>query len=137
MAQPIRVQLSRAKGWKMPENTVKVTRPGTHGNPFRVGGWFMRGDHRPTPAFRMTWCECLRSPADPGFSLIESQEQAVEWFRWLVSTWSERHVANVRDALRGRNLACWCPEGTPCHADILLELANPLLSDREPSGGAG
>lgn len=26
--------------------------------------------------------------------------------------------------LRGKNLACWCKDGTPCHADILLELAN-------------
>lgn len=28
------------------------------------------------------------------------------------------------DALRGKDLACWCKEGAPCHADILLELAN-------------
>ncbi len=26
--------------------------------------------------------------------------------------------------LRGKDLACWCPLGTPCHADVLLELAN-------------
>ena len=26
--------------------------------------------------------------------------------------------------LRGKNLACWCPLDKPCHADILLELAN-------------
>jgi hypothetical protein len=26
--------------------------------------------------------------------------------------------------LRGCNLACWCPIGEPCHADVLLELAN-------------
>lgn len=26
--------------------------------------------------------------------------------------------------LRGKDLACWCKEGAPCHADILLELAN-------------
>jgi hypothetical protein len=27
--------------------------------------------------------------------------------------------------LRGKNLACWCAPGDKCHADILLELANP------------
>jgi hypothetical protein len=27
--------------------------------------------------------------------------------------------------LRGKNLACWCKPGEPCHADVLLELANP------------
>lgn len=26
--------------------------------------------------------------------------------------------------LRGRDLACWCKLDEPCHADILLELAN-------------
>lgn len=26
--------------------------------------------------------------------------------------------------LRGYNLSCWCKIGEPCHADVLLELAN-------------
>lgn len=26
--------------------------------------------------------------------------------------------------LRGKNLACWCALDKPCHADVLLELAN-------------
>jgi hypothetical protein len=26
--------------------------------------------------------------------------------------------------LRGRDLACWCPLDEPCHADVLLEVAN-------------
>lgn len=30
--------------------------------------------------------------------------------------------------LRGKNLACWCKPGEPCHADVLLELANQLES---------
>jgi hypothetical protein len=28
------------------------------------------------------------------------------------------------DELRGKDLMCWCPLGEPCHADVLLELAN-------------
>ena len=28
------------------------------------------------------------------------------------------------EPLRGKNLACWCPLDKPCHADVLLELAN-------------
>lgn len=28
------------------------------------------------------------------------------------------------DRLRGKNLACWCPLDQPCHADVLLKLAN-------------
>lgn len=34
--KPKRIQLSRKKGWRMPPNTVKVTRPGPWGNPFKV-----------------------------------------------------------------------------------------------------
>lgn len=34
-------------------------------------------------------------------------------------------LAAVRRELRGRDLACWCKPGEPCHADVLLELANP------------
>lgn len=30
--------------------------------------------------------------------------------------------------LRGKDLSCWCPPGKPCHADILLELANATQS---------
>lgn len=31
----------------------------------------------------------------------------------------------IKEALRGRDLCCWCPPG-PCHADVLLEIANTL-----------
>ena len=31
---------------------------------------------------------------------------------------------DIRLLLRGKNLACWCKPGQPCHADVLLELAN-------------
>lgn len=33
---PIRIQLSRKKGWRMPPNTVNVARPGKWGNPYKV-----------------------------------------------------------------------------------------------------
>ncbi len=51
-------------------------------------------------------------------------------FRWWLLTPRPRGDVE-RDAilddierLRGRNLACWCPLDRPCHADVLLELAN-------------
>lgn len=28
--------------------------------------------------------------------------------------------------LSGRDLACWCPLGQPCHADVLIEAANDI-----------
>ncbi len=33
-------------------------------------------------------------------------------------------VDDVRRELRGRDLACYCPLDEPCHADVLLEVAN-------------
>lgn len=36
-------------------------------------------------------------------------------------------VDQIRAELRGKNLACWCPLGQPCHADVLIEIANGPL----------
>ncbi|GIM90343.1 DUF4326 domain-containing protein [Paractinoplanes toevensis] len=33
-------------------------------------------------------------------------------------------VEDVRAELGGKDLACWCPLHEPCHADVLLEIAN-------------
>lgn len=119
MSEPIRVQLRRTKGWRMPSNTVKVTRPGPFGNPFHVGGYFTLGDPGGRRGiFSMIWCES-RAP-DPNFTLIKTNEQAVDFYRRLIATHPPKNI----ESLRGKNLACWCPLGSPCHADLLLELAN-------------
>lgn len=33
-------------------------------------------------------------------------------------------VEDIRRDLAGKDLACWCPIGKPCHADVLMEIAN-------------
>lgn len=110
--EPKRIQLSRAAGWRMPENTVKVTRPGPYGNPFVIG------EAAPT-----TYARFHRG-------VVENAEQAVALFRRaLVHELSRRTPAADRAAdlvanIHGKNLACWCRLGNPCHADVLLELAN-------------
>ena len=39
--------------------------------------------------------------------------------------WQERQVLMASlPQLRGRDLACWCPLDQPCHADVLLQIAN-------------
>jgi len=87
---PERIQRKRIKGWKMPENTVSVTRPGRYGNPFIVGR-------------DGTAQEC-----------IDKFLQAMPAFAKMA----------YRQELRGKNLACWCKIGDPCHADVLLRIAN-------------
>lgn len=32
--------------------------------------------------------------------------------------------AAARDELRGKDLVCWCAPDLPCHADVLLAVAN-------------
>lgn len=115
---PIRIQRRRIKGWKMPANTVSVCRPGQWGNPFRVGGYFAIGRGRGIPGF--AWLEALDEKyADARFTRIADEAQAVEFFR----IYRERYPDDLSE-LRGKNLACFCALDQPCHADVLLELAN-------------
>ena len=120
--KPKRIQRKRTKGWKMPADTVYVGRPGRFGNPFRVGGYFLIGDPFPSlaGAFRLSWCRASPEVADERFTLIKTREQAVEWYRRYL----EKHPLETLGDLRGKDLACWCPLDQPCHADVLLELAN-------------
>lgn len=93
---PKRIQMTRAKGGWRKENpgAVVVARPGKWGNPYRIG--------------------------DVG---VPDATAAVERFEANIAS----HFGNVdqiRGVLRGKDLACWCPLDQPCHADVLLRLAN-------------
>ncbi len=99
---PIRVQLSRKKGWRMPANTVKVCRPGKWGNPWRVGDW------------------------SATLGRVLDQAGAVERFTAEHEQGGCRAWLNPQAVkeLKGKNLACWCKLTDPCHADVLIRLAN-------------
>lgn len=145
MTSARRIQLRRTKGWRKPEGAVVVARPSRWGNPFRVGdliadptnGW------NPIPGYPMPhevgvfertmvdgtrYTQTVRHVVD--------RADAVELFRRVV----EFEGWNL-EALRGRDLACWCPLDEPCHADVLLALANtegvrlgPLTDAEMPHG---
>lgn len=59
-------------------------------------------------------------------------EDAVEKYaKWLLKNWNRKFLRKVKE-LRGKNLACWCPLDKPCHADILLLLANrPIIRGKK------
>lgn len=127
MTSPVRIQRSRKRGWKMPPNTVVIDRTSEWGNPYKISPvkdiktgmteWWV--ENRLINGIYM-----FKTKAD-------AQIGAVELFRHWVEHNARRNYADrARLALRGKNLACWCKEGTPCHADVLLELANA------PSGSA-
>lgn len=107
--QPKRIQLSRKKGWRKPEGAIVVARNTQWGNPWKIGGtgWtIMPGG----------WVN--REPHEP-----LTREQAIESFRNSVEA-DPNEIAHIRKVLAGHDLACWCPLDQPCHADVLLEIAN-------------
>ena len=116
---PKRVQRQRAKGWRMPEGCVYVGRPTKWGNPFRLCEEWPTHDE----VIRM-----YRDLIDHGEAWWLSHP-GTRWEqrnRWRVHP-SQRNwldAAVIRRELAGRDLMCWCPLDVPCHADVLLELAN-------------
>lgn len=137
-AMPIRIQRKRTAGWRMPEGAVYVGRGSKWGNPFVVGapcGVFDGNDGR---------CLGIRDQVEiliPALTL----QQAIEFYRQAVEgvigpemyptghDWRDRFMMKsrgqwpnvaARRELRGNDLACWCALDQPCHADVLLEIAN-------------
>lgn len=117
---PKRVTLSRAKGWRMPENTVKVTRPGPWGNPFVV--WF-GADAFGVDRWHVSHGSCHWTAESKEAATALAVQKHEHWLRsWLADQIVAPH--HVLHELRGKHLACWCAAGTPCHADTLLRYAN-------------
>lgn len=122
---PQRIQRKCTKGWRMPKGAVYVGRPGPWGNPFIVGaliripGWW---DSPPVP-----YDGLLDEGEYSGFTLspVRDKAHAAELFgpyvRFHDDAWRPELIAAE---LGGRDLACWCPLDQPCHADVLLEIAN-------------
>lgn len=128
---PERIQLRRTKGWRLPPGARAVTRPGYYGNPYKPGNVYLVGDLLPFPLPTARTWEGPCGDADLRAVKCTDVDQAVDWFRmWATAALEVRSIA----LLRGLDLACWCPLDQPCHADVLLELAN--ASPDEPGGGA-
>lgn len=108
--KPQRVQRKRSKGWRMPANTVCVTRGTPWGNPFIVNPHVEPG-----------------SKSGAVYICLPTVEDAVECYGLMLEVDNEpmRELrAKIKAELRGKNLACFCPLDSPCHADILLRVAN-------------
>lgn len=106
MIAPVRLQLSRKKGFNLQALSLS-----TNGLPAvsvaRPGEW-----------------------GNP-YTLIVGRgaPEAVELFERDMAS---PHTSKIylREKLAGRNLACWCKPGAPCHADVLLRLANEPRCER-------
>ena len=130
-SNPKRIQMSRQHPWRAENpDAVIVARPSKWGNPFRVGSTYL-------VLHNMGWGVATWREAGPFNEFGEvvklaDSEQAVEMFRhWMHSCLTTaKHKTDI-SPLRGHDLACWCPLDQPCHADVLLELANPVVSSTE------
>lgn len=120
MSKPIRVQLRRTKEWRMPDNTVKVDRSSGFGNPFRVTK-VTPLDNKPIK--KPWWMEA--TGGDGRVWMFETKQEALEAAVYAFrTTMTDTFKARVVLGLKGKNLACWCASDAPCHADVLLEIAN-------------
>ena len=116
--KPQRMQLSRKAGYNLQAASQalnglpakRITRPGKWGNPFTIEDTASRYGLDRDAAQEKAVALCglwLRGEIDPALSPGEPPSGA-----------------EIRENLAGYNLACWCRPGTPCHADVLLALAN-------------
>lgn len=120
---PQRIQRKRTRGWRMPEGAIYVGRPSKWGNIFKLGDHYMwmRYSELPFPV------STSRDPGeyDHGITVVtcESAAQAVEWFSAYMRQYPTLRF-EARVDLVDSDLCCWCPLDQPCHADVLLEIAN-------------
>lgn len=119
-AKPQRIQRKRIKGWRMPAGAVYVGRPTRWGNPYRIA--------------RLSTHEYVGLNPD-GTEAVDGWGGRNFAAQWAVDMYAlhtgpmgdYEFDADTNAALRdlaGRDLVCWCPLDQPCHADVLLELAN-------------
>lgn len=114
MTQPIRIQRRRSKHWKMPKNTVYVGRGTRWGNPFKIEQGVTTEDVvKKFTAYVLPYMVTPDSTAGGEFMVTKI------------------NIKDIQDHLRGKNLACWCRLDQPCHADILLTIANGDMLPKE------
>lgn len=118
---PQRIQLRRTAGWRLGPNARAVSRPSYYGNPYKPGDVYLTAPWMPFPIQTARTWEGEAPGGDMRYVRCIDVAQAVEWYRtWAVYALDPDKIAR----LCGLDLACWCPPGSPCHADVLIELAN-------------
>lgn len=124
VVMPQRIQRKRTKNWRMPDGAVYVGRSSRWGNPYKVVGP-IAGEYgierRDTVGVEIL---------DVNFEdKQEAMKFAVDLFKLYAAAklYSDPHWL---EPLRGYDLACWCGLDEPCHADVLLRLANESEGER-------
>jgi hypothetical protein len=114
---PQRLTIQRRKHYNLQEQSqtlngldaVNCSKPNKFGNPFRLTEYSLEDSLR---LFR---------------ELIQKNDSGTSFVPLNQRHFNSKHI---QEALRGKNLACWCLEGNQCHCDILLEVANSNPQDK-------
>lgn len=121
MDKPIRIQLSRRKGFRMQAQSpdgrevVKVARPTKWGNPFKVGEEYVRRRMKPGGGENANY--------------VGDNAAAVRLYKRYTAREMDLQISAYQE-LRGKHLACFCSLDELCHADVLLKIANQELENR-------
>lgn len=130
---PKRLQRSRKRGWRKPENAVIVDRTSRWGNPFKLVGdqIYINASHRRKILDPWVWL-CL-GDEEKLLSLykmvVTGAAEKVD-FRVVVdslddiSHWVEHFQKQDLSELKGKDLICFCALDKPCHADVLIEVVS-------------
>ena len=102
---PQRIQRKVGKGWRTPPDTVYFGRGSKWANPYspRVS---------------------VQSNVGGAYQRLTAEEALARYCRELPYFIDETTGHLDISELRGKNLMCWCEIGSPCHADVLLDVAN-------------
>lgn len=97
-AKPVRLQLRRYKGYRLQDHSLACNG---------------------LPAVNVARPSQWGNPFKVGRD--GTAKECVAKFREFAG---EEAISRISEPLRGKNLACWCSPADPCHADVLLDLAN-------------
>ena len=108
MTCPFAFNASAPKAGRYPSTAFLFVGPGKWGNPFTV-------TDKQSPGTKVGGAR--------GYIAVPTIADAVACFREMLQLRPDMLAAAVLE-LKGKDLACFCPLDQPCHADVLLEVAN-------------
>ncbi len=124
---PRRIQRKRTKGWRKPENAIIVDRTSRWGNPYYLKEVTVK--ESPVGRRKKTGEYMILNPNGQGlydgasFGKHTALDLLLQAYKDWVLVQCKLNTSFVKP-LKGKNLVCFCPSEEPCHADVLLELAN-------------
>ena len=119
----IRVQRKRTKGFKLPPNTKCVNRGTKWGNPIRLIGDMIYINARHRRKILDRWVYYNVGNIDDVIYLYRKLWDGTKFQNQDLQYWADRFDELDIKELKGKNLACFCSLSSPCHADVLLQLA--------------